>query len=291
MSLSAHARSALLALHRALVERERRDYEKIHGRVSDADFLQGLIHDPAFAWLTPFTTLIVRLEELDDEGNEADAAAALAALRELLILAPERSEFIERTPSGSIAIPTSPSLTASPLHRFAKRSRRNRSRAAAQCLAAVYTLEIYRGCEQLTPYIADAMLPRSCTSNCGGDQNEEPAFVRDRSPSRHCPHARCRRPASRQRNDDASSCPVHAVGMAANAHRHGVRTLGKARTRGDVNSLCDGPRGDAGAAWRASGRRRSRSDAAGAGRVCGPARSRVRSGCPLEPVEGSRAGR
>ena len=110
MSLSAHARSALLALHRALVERERRDFEKIHGRVSDGDFLQGLIHDPAFAWLTPFTTLIVRLEELDDEGNEANTAAALAALRELLILAPERSEFhrtyaerVDRDPDVAVA--------------------------------------------------------------------------------------------------------------------------------------------------------------------------------------------
>jgi hypothetical protein len=96
MSIPLETRSALLALHRALVERERRDYEKIHGRVSSGDFLQGLIHDPAFAWLQPLTTLIVRLEELEDEGKEADIAAALAALRKLLTLAPERSEFHRR---------------------------------------------------------------------------------------------------------------------------------------------------------------------------------------------------
>jgi hypothetical protein len=96
MSIPLETRSALLALHRALVERERRDYEKIHGRVSGGEFLQGLIHDPAFAWLKPLTTLIVRLEELDDEGKDADAATTLAALRELLTLAPERSEFHRR---------------------------------------------------------------------------------------------------------------------------------------------------------------------------------------------------
>jgi hypothetical protein len=96
MTMPPQTRSALLGLHRALVERERRDYEKIHGRVSGGDFLQGLIHDPAFAWLQPLTTLIVRLEELAEEGKEADAAATLAALRELLTLAPERSEFHRR---------------------------------------------------------------------------------------------------------------------------------------------------------------------------------------------------
>jgi hypothetical protein len=96
MSIPPETRRALLALHRALVERERRDYEKIHGRVSDGEFLQGLIYDPAFAWLKPLTTLIVRLEDLYDEGKEVDAAAALAALRELLTLAPERSEFHRR---------------------------------------------------------------------------------------------------------------------------------------------------------------------------------------------------
>ena len=44
-------RAPLLALHRALLEHERRVYEKVHGRQSSADFLQTVIGDPAFAWL------------------------------------------------------------------------------------------------------------------------------------------------------------------------------------------------------------------------------------------------
>jgi hypothetical protein len=91
MTVSVENRTALFDLHRALVERERRDYERIHGRVSSGEFLQGLIHDPAFAWLKPLTTLIVSVEEVDD-----NAAATLAALRELLTLAAERSEFHRR---------------------------------------------------------------------------------------------------------------------------------------------------------------------------------------------------
>jgi hypothetical protein len=67
--------------------------------MSGGDFLQVLINDPQLAWLAPFTTLIVRLEELEDhenEGAESDAAATLALIRELLSLQPERSVFHRR---------------------------------------------------------------------------------------------------------------------------------------------------------------------------------------------------
>jgi len=88
-------RAALIALHRALLEEERRAYEKVHGRQSGADFLQTLIADPAFAWLAPLTTLIVRLDELDAEDNpEAERSASVTAARALLVQ--EGSEFRQR---------------------------------------------------------------------------------------------------------------------------------------------------------------------------------------------------
>jgi hypothetical protein len=74
-------RAALLALHRALVEEERREHEKTLGRLSGGEFLQALIKDPVFAWLGPLTTLIVRLDELE---NDADRDAWRAAARALL---------------------------------------------------------------------------------------------------------------------------------------------------------------------------------------------------------------
>ena len=69
-------RAALLALHHALVEEERREQEKTLGRLSGGEFLQALISDPVFAWLRPLTTLIVRL----DEAPDADVLAAARAL-------------------------------------------------------------------------------------------------------------------------------------------------------------------------------------------------------------------
>ena len=102
MTVPASTRTALLALHRALVEGERRWYEKVHGRVSGGDFLQALIRDPAFAWLAPLTGLIARFDEVEDadaeaEGAQPDAAAdVLAAVRALLSLRPEGSEFQRR---------------------------------------------------------------------------------------------------------------------------------------------------------------------------------------------------
>jgi len=66
-------RPALIELHRALVEAERRGHEKSLGRLSDGEFLEALIKDPAFAWLAPLTALIVRLDE--DEGPRGDELA------------------------------------------------------------------------------------------------------------------------------------------------------------------------------------------------------------------------
>ena len=95
---TAQIRKSLLALHQTLVERERRDYETLHPRTTSADFLQALIADPWFAWLTPLTTLIVRLDELEDAKSKASAAelAAWIAQARKLLAPGEDSEFNRR---------------------------------------------------------------------------------------------------------------------------------------------------------------------------------------------------
>ena len=75
-------RRELLDLHRALVDSERREYERARGRMTDRAFLGALIHDAELAWLNPLTSLIVRLEEVLEEG--APAADCIAEIRNLL---------------------------------------------------------------------------------------------------------------------------------------------------------------------------------------------------------------
>jgi hypothetical protein len=57
-------RSALLALHKALVDSERVEYEKVIGRIQSPNhFLHLLTDDPWFAWLRPLSQLIVSIDE------------------------------------------------------------------------------------------------------------------------------------------------------------------------------------------------------------------------------------
>lgn len=85
-------RRELLDLHRALVDAERREYERARGRMPDRAFLQALISDPALAWLNPLTSLIVRLEELLEEKG-AQVADCIAEIRKLLKPDPNGREF------------------------------------------------------------------------------------------------------------------------------------------------------------------------------------------------------
>jgi hypothetical protein len=84
----AELRSALLALHKSLLAAERRQVERVHGRLGNAEFLQ-IVSDPVrYGWLKPFTELLLHF---DDEEYAGDLAADA---RELLL--PPKAE----TPFG-----------------------------------------------------------------------------------------------------------------------------------------------------------------------------------------------
>jgi hypothetical protein len=68
------ARHHLLALHKAIIDAERSDVERLDGRLTGGEMLRRLITDERFSWLRPLTDLIVRLDEPD----------SLAAARRLL---------------------------------------------------------------------------------------------------------------------------------------------------------------------------------------------------------------
>jgi hypothetical protein len=83
-------RPALLSLHKAVLAAERRQYERVHGRLSAAEFLQ-IVSDPVrYGWLKPFTVLLLAL---DDEEHEGDV---VAEARELLKPPKEKTPFGRR---------------------------------------------------------------------------------------------------------------------------------------------------------------------------------------------------
>ncbi|HEX2011853.1 MAG TPA: hypothetical protein VJN44_13040 [Roseateles sp.] len=87
-------RKALLDLHRALIELERRAYEKQHGPQGAGDFLQVMAYAEEMRWLEPLSRLIVMLDEaLDGDGDAVAAPLAVAQrARQLLSLDRDSSE-------------------------------------------------------------------------------------------------------------------------------------------------------------------------------------------------------
>lgn len=95
-------RSALLALHRTLIEQERHDYELLYGRVGASGFLQALVNEPELAWLRPLTSA---LAELDQDELSDDWEALRDRVRRLLRAdEPGRyGELFERSPEVAYA--------------------------------------------------------------------------------------------------------------------------------------------------------------------------------------------
>jgi hypothetical protein len=85
-------RRALLHLHKTLLDRERTAYERGHGRTPAGELLNIIVRDPQFAWLRPFSEMIVRIDESLEidalDGPEVDYDDIVAQTR-LLVLPPE----------------------------------------------------------------------------------------------------------------------------------------------------------------------------------------------------------
>jgi hypothetical protein len=86
-------RTALLHLHKTLLERERDAYEKGHGKIGNSyEYLNLVMHEPSFAWLRHLSELIVQIDESLD-GRELPAEATANALidQSRLLLTPNES--------------------------------------------------------------------------------------------------------------------------------------------------------------------------------------------------------
>jgi hypothetical protein len=76
-------RQGLLRLHKALLDGQRRQYERENGQVASAGaFLQLAIADPAFEWLHRFSELVVEIDEATDSGEPLTPAIASALLEQ-----------------------------------------------------------------------------------------------------------------------------------------------------------------------------------------------------------------
>jgi hypothetical protein len=78
-------RSALLELHRTLIDQERRMYETLHGTQSAGAFLQFVAFSDQMRWLEPLSRVIVMLDEALDAAAAAPTAQVVAnRIRDLL---------------------------------------------------------------------------------------------------------------------------------------------------------------------------------------------------------------
>jgi hypothetical protein len=56
-------RLALLRLHKTLLDMERREYERVHGKVNTGELFRLVIDHEQFAWLHNISEFVVRLDE------------------------------------------------------------------------------------------------------------------------------------------------------------------------------------------------------------------------------------
>jgi hypothetical protein len=85
-------RRGLFRLHKTLIDSERALYERATGPLAPGQFLQLLIHDPFFAWLRPFSSLIVEMDEVladrDEPVGEERARGYVAQVQALIATSP-----------------------------------------------------------------------------------------------------------------------------------------------------------------------------------------------------------
>ncbi|MBM3806960.1 MAG: hypothetical protein FJW22_02070 [Acidimicrobiia bacterium] len=94
-ALLAELRRLLLQLHKTLIDWQRADYERVHGRLQTTQLLNVMFNDTEFAWLRLMSGLIVRMDEAldtnvtltDPPRSEIATGPLVAAARDLV--APE----------------------------------------------------------------------------------------------------------------------------------------------------------------------------------------------------------
>jgi len=105
-------RLGLLRLHKALLEMERINFEKLFGSVNSGELLQLVVNHAQFGWLRVISALVAEIDEIlngDEPVTVSDFEDVLSQAR-LLLTAPGREEFkanyhaaLQREPSVVMA--------------------------------------------------------------------------------------------------------------------------------------------------------------------------------------------
>jgi hypothetical protein len=82
------ARTALLELHRRLLQAQRIQAERYGGRMNAGELLQAATRDPRFSWLTQLTELIAELDQARSDDDPEATETTLTKVR-ALIAAPD----------------------------------------------------------------------------------------------------------------------------------------------------------------------------------------------------------
>ena len=93
-------RSKLIVLHKALIDSERVEYEKSFGPLeTPQQFLKVLINDPWFAWLQPFSRMVVTIDEMleSEEPIAADEVKGLIGRARMLLEVREETDDSRRS--------------------------------------------------------------------------------------------------------------------------------------------------------------------------------------------------
>lgn len=93
-------RPPLLELHKAMLDAQRIQYERLHGRIeTSGEFLGLVLNHPEFEWIRALSALIARLDEwaegMEREG-EGEFDSLVEALRSLIRPEGANAEFTGR---------------------------------------------------------------------------------------------------------------------------------------------------------------------------------------------------
>jgi hypothetical protein len=81
-------RTRLLKLHKTLLDMERRDFEREHGKVNTGELFRLVIDHKQFAWLHNISEFVVRLDEMlagENPITAEDVRTAISTARKMFV--------------------------------------------------------------------------------------------------------------------------------------------------------------------------------------------------------------